>query len=175
MEQSGEIPSEKNSHIFENYEDVSEEVEDPRLGLIIPMRPINFDEAAQEFIPDQNTPFPRIFRLERCIVDVEEFISVIEKSEQRLQMVHENVIQMLDYCYSPSNEEQTEFLFAGIYEMSDTDLEREMEFRGRQEKQFIDLEIFNLIKETINGLVFLQENNLIHGDLRWDPTKTRFN
>lgn len=167
MEASGEIPSEKNSPVFDHYADISEEVEDPRLGLIVPMRPANFDEATQEFVPTPETPFPRIFRLERCIVDVEEFISVIEKSEQRLQMAHENVIQMLDYCYSPSNEEQSEFLFAGFYEQSDTDLEREMEFRGRQEKQFGDLEIFNLIKETINGLVFLQENHLIHGDLRY--------
>ena len=130
------------------------------------MRPIPQEGQSQEHIPTQDTPFPRIFRLERCIMDVEEFISVIEKAEQRLQISHPNVIQMLDYCYNPSNEEQSEFLFAGFYEMSDTDLEREMEFRGRQEKQFTDLEIFSLIKETINGLVFLQQNNLIHGDLR---------
>jgi len=166
MEQSGEIPSEKNSPIFEHYEDISNEIEDPRLGLIIPMKPMMLQEDTQSFIATSNTPFPQIFRLERCIMDVEEFISVIEKAEQRLNINHENVIQMLDYCYSPSNEEQSEFLFAGFYEMSDTDLEREMAFRGRQERQFTDLEIFNLIKETINGLVFLQENHLIHGDLR---------
>jgi serine/threonine protein kinase len=166
MEHSGEIPSEKNSPIFDNYEDISNEIEDPRLGLIIPMRPVTYQEEGHPHIATPDTPFAQIFRLERCIMDVEEFVSVIEKADQRLNINHENVIQMLDYCYSPSNEEQSEFLFAGFYEMSDTDLEREMAFRGRQEKQFTDLEIFNLIKETINGLVFLQENNFIHGDLR---------
>jgi len=166
MEQSGEIPTEKSSPIFENYIDVSDEIEDPRLGIIIPMRPVSYQEENQSFIPTQDAPFAQIFRLERCIMDVEEFVSVIEKAEQRLNINHENVIQMLDYCYNPSNDKNTEFLFAGFYEMSDTDLEREMAFRGRQKKQFTDLEIFNLIKETINGLVFLQENNLIHGDLR---------
>ena len=91
---------------------------------------------------------------------------MVEKAEQRLKMKHPNVIQMLDYCYNPSNEEETEYLFAGFYEMSETDLEREMEFRGRQERTFTDLEIFNLIKQTVAGLVYFQENQLIHGDLR---------
>ena len=166
MEQDQEFPLEKASPILEHYVDASEELEDPRLGVITPMRPKDLMHADQEYIPSPNTPFAKIFRLERCIMDVEEFVAVVEKVEQRLQINHENVIQMLDYCYSPSNEEHTEFLFAGFYELSDTDLEREMEYRGRQDKQFTDLEIFNMIKETINGLVFLQQNNLIHGDLR---------
>lgn len=166
MEPEQEFPLEKTSSILDHYVDTSQELEDPRLGVITPMQPKTLVEGNQEFIPTENTPFAQIFRLERCIMDVEEFVAVVEKVEQRLQISHDNVIQMLDYCYSPSNQEHTEFLFAGFYEMSDTDLKREMEFRGRQEKQFTDLEIFNLIKETVNGLVFLQENNLIHGDLR---------
>ena len=104
--------------------------------------------------------------MDRCISGVDEFTSVIEKADQRLKLKHPNITEMLDYCYSPSNQEESEFLFTGFYEMSDTDLEREMEFRGRHERQFTDLEIFNLIKQTVGGLVFLQKNNQIHGDLR---------
>ena len=168
MDKSSELSTEKNSPVFDYYEDSSEEVEDPRLGVIIPMHAIGSNNEKEQFNSSQNVPFGKIFRLERCIVDVEEFVSVVEKAEQRLNLGHDNLIQMVDYCYRPSNEEQTEFLFAGFYEMSDTDLEREMEFRGRQERHFTDLEIFNLIKETVNGLVFLQKNNLIHGDLRYN-------
>lgn len=166
MDKSSELSTERNSPVFDHYEDSSGEVEDPRLGVIVPMHAIVHNQDNEHFNSSQNVPFQKVFRLERCIVDVEEFVSVVEKAEHRLNLEHENVVQMVDYCYRPSNEEQTEFLFAGFYEMNDTDLEREMEYRGRQERQFTDLEIFNLIKETVNGLVYLQKNNLIHGDLR---------
>ena len=165
MEKSNELSSERNTPIFDHYQDISDEIEDPRLGIIVPMQPI-IEREKNQFISTQDVELNQIFRLERCIVDVEEFISVIEKAEQRLQIQNDNIVKMVDYCYRPSNEEQTEFLFAGFYEMNDTHLEKEMELRGRDERQFTDLEIFNLIKEIINGLVFLQQNNFIHGDLR---------
>lgn len=166
MDQDQEFPLARSTPLLEHYVDASDEIEDPRLGIITPMKPRSLTHPDQFHVPTQEAPFAKIFRLERCIMDVEEFVAVIDKIEQRLQVSHENVVQMLDYSYQPSNEAHTEFDFAGFFEMNDTDLEREMEYRGRQDKQFTDLEIFNLIKETINGLVFLQSNNLIHGDLR---------
>lgn len=166
MQEPNQFPRERNTPIFDHYEDFSKEIKDERLGEIIPMRPVFFNQNGFQHIPTHETPFPRIFRMEKCIKDIDDFISLVEQAELRLQIDHHNIVPMLDFCYSPSNENQTEFFFAGFFEMNDTDLEREINFRGIRNKDFTDLEIFNLIKETVNGMVYLQKNNLIHGDIR---------
>ena len=91
MDKSSELSTERNSPVFDHYEDSSGEVEDPRLGVIVPMHAIVHNQDNEHFNSSQNVPFQKVFRLERCIVDVEEFVSVVEKAEHRLNLEHENV------------------------------------------------------------------------------------
>lgn len=146
---------EKLTEVFDLYEDISEELEDEKFGPITLMK---------AFEP-QETSFPTIFRTERQ-VNREELGECAEKTNMRLQMEHPNIMQMLDYSYRPMDEAASLFVFAGFYEKSETDLMQEIRYRDEMKKTFSDLEIYTIVKEVVGGLAYLQENGLVHGDIR---------
>lgn len=146
---------EKHTEVFDLYEDVSEEMEDEKFGAITVMK---------AFQP-QETSFPTIFRTER-LVNAEDLEICAEKTELRLQMEHPNIMQMLDYSYTPFDETAAQFAFSGFYEMSETDLMQEIRYRDEMKKTFSDLEIYTIIKELVSGLTYLQDNGMVHGDIR---------
>ena len=147
---------EKPTEVYDLYQEVSEEVEDEKFGAIVVMK---------AFEP-QETSFPTIFRTER-LVNAEDLELCAEKTELRMQMEHPNIMQMLDYSYSPLDEGATQFAFSGFYEMSETDLMQEIRYRDEMKKTFSDLEIYTIIKELVAGLTYLQDNGMVHGEIRW--------
>lgn len=151
-----EFPIQRGSDIFNLYDEEEQKVEDQRLGFITPM--IAKDPESIQYL--------RVCRVDREIHGIEMLEACIENTEKRLAYEHENIIQMLDYSYHPIQEEPLEFFFSGFYELAQTDLEREVQFRHRTEKKFSDLEIYTIIREIASGLAFLQRYNLVHGDLR---------
>lgn len=150
------FPTEKESEVFDMYDDEESPEDDIRLGMIMPMR-----------VRDPSViKFQRIGRLEKQINTIEDLQTCIEKTEQRLMMEHENIVQMLDYCYRPLDDQPDSFYFASFYELCQTHLEDEVQLRNEQDRRFTDLEIYHLIKEITQALAYLQDNHLIHGDLR---------
>ena len=136
MHQQTEQFEEKNTNIFELYEDI-EMVEDDRFGKITIMEAKN----------PENIAYEKIFKVERIIQGLEELRLCEQQVVTRLSMENENIIEMVDYCYTFLDENVEESHFIGFYELPDTDLEREIMYRGRTEKNFTDLEIFNIIKD----------------------------
>ena len=157
MDSEENFPNIKESEVYNLYEDEGEEELDERLGMITPMLIKD---------PEKNPLYHRICRVEKEIQDTGDLEACISKTEQRLQMEHGHIIEILDYCYHPLDEDQSIFYFAGFYEMTETDLGKEIEYRRKQGNKFTDLEIYHIIKEIISALSYLQKNNLIHGDLR---------
>ena len=157
MENLDSLPSQKNSEIFELYADESDAIEDEKMGIYTPM--LALDPDVKEY--------RRIARIEKVFNDVENFEFFINNNEQRLMMNHPNILSMLDYAYAPLDADLSSFEVYGFYEMCDTDLREEIGERFENNNFFTDLHIFNIIKNVISGLAFLQRNSLIHGDIRY--------
>jgi serine/threonine protein kinase len=156
MEEGNQMFEEKDTNIFDLYQD-EELVEDERFGKITIMRTIK----------PENIAYEKIFKVERVIVGADQLALCEQQVVTRLSLENENIIEMLDYCYTFLDDNYEEFHFVGFYELPDTDLQREIMYRSRTGKNFTDLEIFNMIKDISNALYYLQVHKLMHGDLRY--------
>ena len=147
----------KESDLYEIYEMESEPYDDERLGRAVVM----FSDKTSQ------TDYPTILRIERKFTDLENFEEFVNRSILRLNLEHNNILQMIDYSYKPDNEEMTSFTVNGFFENCETDLQKQIELNVYQKKKFSDIDIFNLIKHCVFGLAFLQLNKSFHGDLRY--------
>lgn len=156
MSTTEELPSVRQTEIYDLYQDESEPVEDVRIGTFTPM-----------YTSDpENIQFKRIARVEKKITDVENFENFINNTEQRLLIEHPHIVRMIDYAYFPVDENFSAFETHGFFELCDSDIGEEISERYQTQTPFSDLQIYNIIKNVISGLAFLQRHEMIHGDIR---------
>ena len=146
---------ERTTDIFNIYTN-EETIEDERFGQITIMRAVK----------PENIAYEQIFKVERIIHGAGELALCEQQVITRLSLENENIIEMMDYCYSLVDAEDEKYHFTGFYEYPNQDLQREILYRSRTFKNFTDLEIFNIVKDICSGLFYLQINKLLHGDLR---------
>ena len=145
---------EKSTPIEEKYE-IIESLTDHRFGEIVLLQ----NKLKKEKL---------IFRKEKFSTKLSESAKNIYQAKERKKLKSDYILKMEDYSSHliHKEDEKMEFLVAGFYEYPEWDLEREFEKRKKAKNYFKGEDLSKLIKDLLNAVYFLQDNRMIHGDIR---------
>lgn len=116
-----------------------------------------------------------IMRKEKFSMDPSESEKDIFQAKERTKLKHDNILQMPDFSTQIIQREngERELMVSGYYEYPDWDLEREIERRRElqlrkpdQNHHFPPENLLSIIEDMLQCLAFLQDNKMIHGDIR---------
>ncbi len=141
---------------LEEYYQFNQEVDDDRFGKI-------------KILENKYNPEDIVMLKEKVSDNLYDCERDIFQAKERMRLQHDCLLKMVDFSTKSSDKDPRQsksFLVSGYYEFPQKNLQSELVERAEKNQPFSDKEILKLILNMLECLAFLQQNKMVHGDIR---------